>query len=266
MVMLSRARSRRAFTSLARPRQSSTSPTTPFFGQSFLAVLADGQRDEHVAQLLDRLFYPTIAACKDRLRVGQAAGQLGADIDLDIAVDLLYGGYYHRLLLGIAPLTPPITPAPSSTRPSAASDLPPPVARGMRQSTTSRKADKLNKLPKKPNESIQGWRPPLQVSTGTNAGDGSLNCFHEPGAVSRFRAARPRRCCSRPTAAVPTEADGNSAPFFRNPRQPDAGESAPASARRNAWARRSAMRVRASSAVSGPRNSRVAATRWARVA
>ena len=27
------------------------------------------------------------------------------DIDFDIAVDLLYGGYYHRLLLGIAPLT-----------------------------------------------------------------------------------------------------------------------------------------------------------------
>ena len=115
----------------------------PLFGQSFLAVLADGQRDERVAQqLLDRLFYPTIAACKDRLRVGQAAGQLGADIDLDIAVDLLYGGYYHRLLLGIAPLTPDYA-APSSTRPSAASDLPPPVARGMRQSTTSRKADKL---------------------------------------------------------------------------------------------------------------------------
>lgn len=79
----------------------------PLFGPSFLAVLADAQRDERVAQqLLDRLFYPAIAACKDRLRIGQKAGQLSADIDLDIAVDLLYGGYYHRLLLGIAPLTP----------------------------------------------------------------------------------------------------------------------------------------------------------------
>ena len=47
------------------------------FGPSFLALLADAQRDERVAQeLLSRLFYPTIAACKDRLRVGQTAGQL----------------------------------------------------------------------------------------------------------------------------------------------------------------------------------------------
>lgn len=79
----------------------------PLVGPSFLAVLADAQRDERIAkQLLDRLFHPTIAACKERLRIGQAAGQLRDDIDLDIAVDLLYGGYYHRLLLGIAPLTP----------------------------------------------------------------------------------------------------------------------------------------------------------------
>jgi AcrR family transcriptional regulator len=78
----------------------------PLVRPSFLAVLADAQRDERIAQqLLDRLFYPTIAACKDRLRVGQTAGQLSTDIDLDIAVDLLYGGYYHRLLPGIAPLT-----------------------------------------------------------------------------------------------------------------------------------------------------------------
>ena len=44
-------------------------------------------------------------ACKDRLRTAQAAGQLLADIDLDIAVDLFYGGFYHRYLLRIAPLS-----------------------------------------------------------------------------------------------------------------------------------------------------------------
>jgi Tetracyclin repressor-like, C-terminal domain len=78
----------------------------PLFGPSFLAVLADAQRDERIArQLIERLFYPTIAECKERLRIGQAAGQLRDDVDLDLAVDLLYGGYYHRLLLGVAPLT-----------------------------------------------------------------------------------------------------------------------------------------------------------------
>ncbi len=72
----------------------------------FRALVADSQHDDQLAeQLLDRIFRPRIAACKDRLRTAQAAGQLLPDIDLDIAVDLFYGGFYHRYLLRIAPLT-----------------------------------------------------------------------------------------------------------------------------------------------------------------
>jgi AcrR family transcriptional regulator len=78
----------------------------PFFGPSFRALVADSQHDEALAtQLLDRIFRPRSAACKERLRRGQEAGQLAPDLDLDLAVDLLYGGFYHRYLLRIAPLS-----------------------------------------------------------------------------------------------------------------------------------------------------------------
>jgi AcrR family transcriptional regulator len=77
----------------------------PVFGPSIRALIADSQHHEQLAeQLLDRIFRPRIAACKDRLRAAQAAGQLRPDIDLDIAVDLFYGGFYHRYLLRTAPL------------------------------------------------------------------------------------------------------------------------------------------------------------------
>ena len=78
----------------------------PFFGPSFRALVADSQHDETLAaQLLDRIFLPRIAACKDRMRRGQEAGQLAPDVDLDLAVDLFYGGFYHRYLLRVAPLS-----------------------------------------------------------------------------------------------------------------------------------------------------------------
>jgi len=77
-----------------------------FFGPSFRALVADSQHDEVLAeQLLERIFRPRITACKDRLRRGQEAGQLAPDVDLDLAIDLFYGGFYHRYLLRVAPLT-----------------------------------------------------------------------------------------------------------------------------------------------------------------
>ncbi len=78
----------------------------PVFGPTFRALVADSQHDPELAQQLrDRIFGPRIAACKERLRAGQEAGQLDAAVDLDLAIDLFYGGFYHRYLLGIAPLT-----------------------------------------------------------------------------------------------------------------------------------------------------------------
>jgi len=78
----------------------------PVFSSSFRALVAESQHDETLsAQMRQRIFDPRIAACKARLRKAQEIGQLAADVDLDIAVDLFYGGFYHRYLLRIAPLT-----------------------------------------------------------------------------------------------------------------------------------------------------------------
>jgi AcrR family transcriptional regulator len=77
----------------------------PAFGPSFRGLVAESQYDEKLAaQLVDRIFGPRIEACKRRLRTAQAAGQLRADADLDIMIDLFYGGFYHRYLLRVAPL------------------------------------------------------------------------------------------------------------------------------------------------------------------
>jgi AcrR family transcriptional regulator len=56
-------------------------------------------------QVRDRLLRPQMAAVRDRLRAGQAAGQLRADADLDQAVEALIGPPYHRWLLRTGPLT-----------------------------------------------------------------------------------------------------------------------------------------------------------------
>ena len=78
----------------------------PVFSSSFRALVAESQHDEALSgQLLERIFHPRIAACKQRLRSAQDAGQLATNVDLDIAVDLFYGGFYHRYLLRVAPLT-----------------------------------------------------------------------------------------------------------------------------------------------------------------
>lgn len=78
---------------------------SPKFGPFFRALIAEAQFDESVATgLLERIFRPRIAACKQRLRSAQAVGQLPEGIDLDLTIDLLYGGIYHRYLLRVAPL------------------------------------------------------------------------------------------------------------------------------------------------------------------
>jgi AcrR family transcriptional regulator len=78
----------------------------PDFGPSFRALVAEGQHDQALAaQLLERIFRPRIEAAKERLRAGQEAGQLAPEVDLDLAIDLFYGGFYHRYLLRVAPLS-----------------------------------------------------------------------------------------------------------------------------------------------------------------
>jgi Tetracyclin repressor-like, C-terminal domain len=78
----------------------------PEFGPSFRALVAESQHDRRLAtQLLERIFWPRVEAAKERLRAAQVDGQLATAIDLDLAVDLLYGAFYYRYLLRAAPLT-----------------------------------------------------------------------------------------------------------------------------------------------------------------
>ena len=78
----------------------------PGFGPSFRALVAESQHDQTLAtQLLERIFWPRVEAAKQRLRAAQEDGQLAAAIDLDIAVDLLYGAFYYRYLLRAAALS-----------------------------------------------------------------------------------------------------------------------------------------------------------------
>jgi hypothetical protein len=55
--------------------------------------------------VLERLLGPQLQAIAERLRAAQDAGQLRADLDLAVAVELLVGPLYHRWLLRTAPLT-----------------------------------------------------------------------------------------------------------------------------------------------------------------
>ncbi|MGI5225943.1 TetR/AcrR family transcriptional regulator [Actinoallomurus sp. CA-142502] len=58
------------------------------------------------AQYREKLGGPVDEAKKARLRSAQRAGQLAADADLDLALELLYAPLYQRWLLRSGPLTP----------------------------------------------------------------------------------------------------------------------------------------------------------------
>ncbi len=70
------------------------------------ALMSEMQDDPEFADMVrERLLGPQLAAIADRLRAAQHAGQLRADLDLSVAVELLVGPLYHRWLLRTAPLT-----------------------------------------------------------------------------------------------------------------------------------------------------------------
>ncbi|GGS30637.1 TetR/AcrR family transcriptional regulator [Actinokineospora fastidiosa] len=58
------------------------------------------------ADYAKRLDEPMRELKKDRLRAAQRAGQLAEDVDLDVAVDLLFGPILNRWLQRTGPLTP----------------------------------------------------------------------------------------------------------------------------------------------------------------
>jgi AcrR family transcriptional regulator len=67
-------------------------------------IVAEAQRDEHVARVLADFTAVRRAALRALLERGRAAGELAADADLDMLVDMAYGVLYYRLLVRHAPL------------------------------------------------------------------------------------------------------------------------------------------------------------------
>ncbi len=67
-------------------------------------IVTEAQHDEHVARVLADFTAVRRAALRALLERGRAAGDLAADADLDMLVDMAYGVLYYRLLIGHAPL------------------------------------------------------------------------------------------------------------------------------------------------------------------
>ena len=80
--------------------------TDPRLDAPMRALAAEAVHDATVAELYrDRLDGPLRDAKRQRLRSAQEAGQLAADVDLDVAVDLVWGPVLSRWLHRSGPLT-----------------------------------------------------------------------------------------------------------------------------------------------------------------
>ena len=74
------------------------------FADRLRQIVTEAQHDEHVARVLADFTAVRRAALRALLERGRSAGELAADADLDMLVDMAYGVLYYRLLIGHAPL------------------------------------------------------------------------------------------------------------------------------------------------------------------
>jgi AcrR family transcriptional regulator len=74
-------------------------------GRTVAALIAEGQADPELAGALrSRWLSVRRAEAREILELGIERGELREDIDLEVAVDVLYGPIYYRMLVGHAPL------------------------------------------------------------------------------------------------------------------------------------------------------------------
>ena len=72
---------------------------TPQDASPVAAIIAEAQRDPAIAVALrEQVIEPNIAFFDERMRSAQRAGEIPADADLGVALDLFYGPIYHRLV------------------------------------------------------------------------------------------------------------------------------------------------------------------------
>jgi AcrR family transcriptional regulator len=74
-------------------------------GRVLAAIIAEGQRDPAtITAFVDGYAKPRRAEAKKILLAGVERGELRPDIDLEVALDALYGPIYYRMLVPIGPL------------------------------------------------------------------------------------------------------------------------------------------------------------------
>jgi AcrR family transcriptional regulator len=74
------------------------------YAERLRQIVAEAQHDEHVSRVLADFTAIRREALRALLERGRAAGELAADADLDMLVDMAYGVLYYRLLVRHAPL------------------------------------------------------------------------------------------------------------------------------------------------------------------
>ncbi|WP_328296526.1 TetR/AcrR family transcriptional regulator [Streptomyces sp. NBC_00435] len=74
------------------------------FGTIWRGLIGAAQSDKAAADGVTRILRVSIDACVARLAKAREAGQIRADLDLELAVELLYGPIYHTWLLRTRPL------------------------------------------------------------------------------------------------------------------------------------------------------------------
>jgi hypothetical protein len=76
-------------------------------GDLLRALLAEAQFDSELSRaLIDAWVRPRRAIAIAIFEAGIASGELKSDLDVNVAIDALYGGLYYRFLLPYAPLSP----------------------------------------------------------------------------------------------------------------------------------------------------------------
>ena len=76
------------------------------FGRVIAALVTEAQSDSQFAEAYrTRFVEPRREAMRAAFARAAKRGEVPADLDVEVAVDLIYGPLYHRLLHGHAPLT-----------------------------------------------------------------------------------------------------------------------------------------------------------------
>jgi len=74
-------------------------------GRIVAEMVGEGQSDPHILEeFRDRFFSQLLVPARAIIEQGKERGELDDNLDTDVALDLLYGPIYYRLLVGHQPL------------------------------------------------------------------------------------------------------------------------------------------------------------------